>query len=412
MSVAQNGKRERRTILLVTEGPEDMDGLQGQLDEAGYDVAHAAGIEGAAGKVESDLPDLVLLGVTAPVANAVEFCKRLRSCPETEAIPIIAIADDRGCGEAEQVLEAGADGFVCRPFQGPELLTRVRTLLRVKDLHDRVAHQNRELLDVNARLDRLNQELMSRNRELEEGMVMARRLQEALLPQQYPHVRNISFSHTYSPAETIGGDFFQIIGMLDGRAAIFLADVSGHGVRAAIVSSIVKTVIDYIDLNDKTPTEVLKDFNSRFRGVLGPLAPQIYATGVIMMVDGAKRSVAIACAGHPCPLHVDKRAMTAEPLMELDYCGPALGFLVDPDYPTVVKELAVGDIVLGFTDGVYEVLNPKGKMFGLTRLQKLVADNARLIPRDLIQRVVTETEQFRGTPRRPDDVCLITVEVH
>jgi len=412
MSVAQNGKRERRIILLVTDGPEDTDGLQVQLDEAGYDVAYAAGIEEAAGKVESDLPDLVLLGVTAPMANAVEFCKRLRSCPETEAIPIIAIADDRGCGEAEQVLEAGADGFVCRPFQGAELLTRVRTLLRVKDLHDRVAHQNRELMDVNARLDRLNQELMSRNRELEEGMVMARRLQEALLPQQYPHVRNISFSHTYSPAETIGGDFFQIIGMLDGRAAIFLADVSGHGVRAAIVSSIVKTVIDYIDLNDKTPTEVLKDFNSRFRGVLGPLAPQIYATGVIMMVDGAKRSVAIACAGHPCPLHVDKQAMTAEPLMELDYCGPALGFLVDPDYPTVVKELAVGDIVLGFTDGVYEVLNPKGKMFGLTRLQKLVADNARLVPRDLIQRVVTETEQFRGTPRRPDDVCLITVEVH
>ncbi|MHC4788648.1 MAG: PP2C family protein-serine/threonine phosphatase, partial [Planctomycetota bacterium] len=176
--------------------------------------------------------------------------------------------------------------------------------------------------------------------------------------------------------------------------------------------SIVKTVIDYIDLNDKTPSEVLKDFNSRFRSVLGPMAPQIYATGIVMMVDGENRLLSLACAGHASALHINKRRMSAEPIMELDQSGPALGFISDPDYPSVERQLSVGDIVLGFTDGIYEVLNEQEEMFGLARLQRLVADNARLVPRDLIQRIITETEEFMGTAIRPDDVCLVAVEVY
>jgi sigma-B regulation protein RsbU (phosphoserine phosphatase) len=409
MAAAQNTKSRR--ILVVTSTPEDVQALREQLGEPGYEWEQAASANSALKKIAQQLPDLVLLEVSK-ADDSIRFCKGLRAKPETEALPIIAIAVDCGAEQEAGILDAGADGFICRPFQGAELLSRVRTLLRLKDLHDRVAEQNRELLDMNARLDQLNQELMGRNRELEDGMAMAHRLQEALLPQHYPHTKNIGFSHAYSPADAIGGDFFQIIGMQDGRAAIFIADVSGHGVRAAIVMSIVKTVIDYIDMNDKTPTQVLSDFNSRFRGVLGPLSPQIYATGVLMMVDGERRLVTAACAGHPTPIHIVKKRRTAEPLMELDSVGPAMGFLVDPDYPTVEKELAVGDIVLGFTDGVYEVLNPAGDMFGLARLEQLVAANTRLIPRDLIQRIVTETEQFRGAPKRPDDICLVAFEVY
>ncbi len=408
---ATTDSRRRRVVLLVTSTPEDVAVLQDQLDESGYELEHAWSTQKAGERIAEAPPDLVLIEIRSFVEDGVAFCRSLRAQPETEAIPIIALADDCTDRQEEEILAAGADGLLCRPFEAAELLSRVRTLLRLKDLHDKVSEQNRQLLDVNARLDRTNQELTARNRELEEGIAMAHRLQEALLPQEYPHTKNIGFSHAYSPADAIGGDYFQIIGMEDGRAAIFIADVSGHGVRAAIVTSIVKTVIDYINMNDKTPTEVLSDFNSRFRGVLGPLAPQIYATGVIMMVDGEGRSVKLACAGHPIPIHVSKKRKSAEPVMSLDDCGPALGFLADPDYPTAEKELGVGDIVLSFTDGIYEVLNPKGEMFGMARLQALVAANTRLIPRELIQKIVTETEQFRGTPRRPDDVCLVAFEV-
>jgi len=412
MDESSRSDASARNILVVTDTPEDLPALREQLQEDGLELSRTWSVDEALPKVKAELPDLVLLDVALLDQSAIDFCKQLRADLETAAIPVIVIVSERAEEQELSALEMGADGFLCRPFERVELISRVRTLLRMKDLVDKVAEQNRQLLGVNAELDRVNQELRARNRELEFGTEMARRLQEALLPQQYPEVKNVSFAHAYMPAEAIGGDVFQIIGMPDGRAAVFIADVSGHGIRAALVSSIVTTVIDYIDLTDKTPTEVLLDFNSRFRSVLGPMTPQIYATAVVMMVDGENRRVMLAAAGHPRPLLVSKKRMSADPLMSLDDVGPALGFLSDPEYPTVERELAVGDIVLGFTDGIFEVMNSRGEMFGVSRLQELVASNAHLVPRDLIHRIITETSRFLGSPKHPDDICIVTVEVH
>ncbi len=412
MAVSTNNAQPRKSILIVTEAPEDVDALQDPLLAAGYDLVRTYGTEEALRSVETRLPVLVLLDVTGPEDDGAEFCRRFRTHSEMQAIPVIAVTEDSSLEQQDRAIDIGADGVICRPFQPAELLSRVRSIVRMQDLHDRVAEQNRQLLEVNAQLDQLNQELTTRNRELEQGMAMAHRLQEALLPQHYPRVNNISFSHAYEPADAIGGDIFQIDGLDDGRAAILIVDVSGHGVRAALITSIVKTVADYIDMNEKTPSEILTDFNSRFRGVLGPLTPQIYATAVLLMVDGEERVVSAAAAGHPSPFHISKQQMTANPLMTLDDVGPALGFIPDPEYPTIEVPLGVGDIVLGFTDGIYEVLNEREEMFGIQRLEELVAANAHLIPRDLIQRLITETEEFIGSSQRPDDVCMVAFEVY
>ena len=409
MAEATKNKPRRNQILVVSPWAEDRAELQDKLGGEEYELVLADNAEEAAGRIAARKPDLVLLDATGPNADGGGLCQRLRGNPETESIPIVIIVHDEA-HVTEAILSSGADGFIGRPLRRAMLRSRVRALLRMKQWHEQVAEQNRELLEVNAQLDRTNQELTARNRELEQSMEMAHRLQDAMLPQKYPRVANVRFSHMYSPAEAVGGDIFHITGIEEGRAAIFIADVSGHGIRAALVTSIVKTVIDYIDMNGKTPSDVLHDFNSRFRSVLGPLTPQIYATGVLMMVDGPKRSIALADAGHPTPLLISKERMTAEPIMDLDHSGPALGFLTDPQYPTFERELDVGDIVLTFTDGIYEVVNDKGEMFGLDRLQNLVADNAHLIPRDLIQKLVTETEDFMSSPRRPDDVCIVAVE--
>jgi len=411
MAPDSNSGEPTKTIIVVTDNPEDLDVVREQIGDPQTEFVLSADTQEAMKKIQANSADLVLLDMGITGTDSVQFCRDLRADPETEAIPVIVLAGE-GEVDAELVLSMGADGYVRRPFRRAELLSRTRTLLRLKELHGRVAVQNKELLEVNARLDRLNQELTVRNRELEQGMQMARRLQDALLPQQYPRVKNISFSHKYAPAEAVGGDVFQITGMADGRGAIFITDVSGHGVRAALVTSIVKTVMDYIDLTDKTPSDALHDFNARFRSVLGPMTPQIYATGVLMIVDGERRTVAVGSAGHPCPLVVSKEKMTAEPIITLAETGPALGFISDPEYPTVERELSVGDIVLAFTDGAYEVISEDGEMFGMDRMQELVAQNAHLIPRDLIQRIITETDEFMGASRRPDDVCLIALEVH
>jgi len=269
-----------------------------------------------------------------------------------------------------------------------------------------------DLLAKNEQLERVNQELMARNRELEQGMQMAHKLQQALLPQKYPHIKNISFCHTYSPADAIGGDFFQIIDLGQDRAALFLSDVSGHGVRAALVTSAVKTLLDSVSFEGRQPGEVLSDINNRFRTVLGHMAPQIFATGVLMVVDGANRTLSIASAGHPCPLLIRKADMTVTPLMDEDEGGPALGFLSNVSYDTAHLTLMEQDIVLGFTDGVYEVHNPANQYYGIDRMVALIRENVHLIPRDLIQKIISNTEAFMETHKRPDDICLVAIEVH
>jgi len=396
---------------MVSSATEDVEIVREQLGDAGYQLLHGPDMREALQMIEATPPDLVLLDIEAPGMGAVQFCEALRAAPKTEAIPILIIGRPEKL-DPEALLQIGPDGYVRRPFRQAELLSRIRTLLRLKELNIKLGDRNSQVLEANARLDQLNQELITRNRELEQGLEMAHRLQEALLPQHYPVVENMSFSHKYSPAEAVGGDLFQITGLADGNAVLFVTDVSGHGVGAALVASIVKAVIEHIDFQGKTPTDILKDFNSRFRSILGPMTPQVYATGVVIILDGPARSLRIANAGHPCPLVVSKERMNAEPVMPPDESGPALGFVRDPDYQTFQKQLSVGDILLAFTDGAYEVINPNGDMYGLARMKRLIADNTHLVPRDLIERIIRETDEFMGASRRPDDVCLIAVEVH
>lgn len=410
MAEIHSDNQPKKNILVVTDTPEDLALLQSQLGDAGYELVQTWGVEQALKSIEAHRPDLVLLDVTSPGIQGLKLCGHLRQDPETEALPVIIIASP-DAGWEQEAVDIGADGFICRPFERVELLSRVRTLLRMSELHRRVRQQNDELRDANIHMDRLIQELRTRNRELELGMEMAHRLQDAMLPQGYPRVENVHFAHKYTPAEAIGGDVFQIESIGDDRAAIFVADVSGHGVRAALVTSIVRTVVDYIDMSTKTPGEVLHDFNNRFRSVLGPLTPQIYVTAVVIFVDGANRTVHVANAGHPRPLLVSKRRNTAEPIMHPDDTGIAIGFISNPQYKTHTQKLDHEDTILAFTDGVFEVHDESEQMFGLKRLHEFVASNAHLIPRDLIQKIITETEEFMATSRRPDDLCMVTAEV-
>jgi len=401
-----------RRILIVGRRADDLERLRRYLNEKSYELIEAGSSDEALEHVSQDKVDLLVLDSSDKEIDCFGLCQRLHTKPETAAIPIIAISDPKNVEDGMTALTVGADDFITRPFIRAGLLVRVRMLLRIKELHDGLLARNAQLRSVNAELGRLNRELAHRNRELEQGMEMARRLQEALLPQSYPRVKNISFCHLYMPSDIVGGDLFQIAGMSGGRAAIFVSDVSGHGIRAGLITSIVKTVFEHVYLEDKDPAQVLRDMNSRFRNVLGPLNPYMFATGFILMVNGPERTVSLASAGHPSPFLIRKDDMSCRAMMEMGQIGPALGFFPDPNYPTVECSLAPGDIALGFTDGIYEVLSEKGEMFGLERMLELLRKNTHMIPRDLIQKIVAETDEFRGGSERSDDVCLVAVEVH
>jgi sigma-B regulation protein RsbU (phosphoserine phosphatase) len=404
MDITENQKTHNR-VLVVDRDEDDLECIHTNLEEEGYEVIEADDCSEASHKIETDNVDLMLLDVSGNQAEWFEFCHYVHERRETASVPIIAVTDPNGGHNGESALRIGADDFVTRPLKKTALLVRTRMLMRLKKLHD-------DLISRNEELERVNQELASRNRELEQGMEMAHRLQQTLLPQHYPKVENVSFYHIYTPADAIGGDLFQIGSVGSNRAVLFLCDVSGHGIRAALVTSILKAVFEHVNPEDKTPAQILADINSRFRSIMGGLSPHMYATAFLAVIDGVECSISLSSAGHISPFLISKYDMSCEPVIDKDAIGPALGFFGNPEYHVVERHLSPGDIVLGFTDGVYEVMNNDDEMFGLERLKQLLEKTARMIPRDIIERVIRETDKFRGSRKRPDDVCMVAAEMH
>ena len=126
--------------------------LEAVLEAHGYDVVSATSGDAALDLARSAHPDLVLLDVMMPPPDGLAVCKRLREQEETAVLPVIMLTASEG-SEKTTAIEAGADDFIPKPFNSAELLTRIRSLIRIKQYHDMIEAQATELLDLNRTLD-------------------------------------------------------------------------------------------------------------------------------------------------------------------------------------------------------------------------------------------------------------------
>ena len=263
MQDKKNKEQEDQKLLIVSEKEDDIEFIRSNLEPRGFELQFVDDCDCAYEDVAHGGIDLLMIDIEGIREDSCALCTLMHKKKETASIPIIAITSPEDSDDKGQItLDIGADDFLGRPLQMPALLVRIRMLLRLKELHEGLSKRNEELEDV-------NQELASRNRELVQGLEMAHRLQKTLLPQKYPKVKNTSFYHIYMPADAIGGDIFQLEPLPDNKAVVFLSDVSGHGIRAALVTSIIKTVFEHVYFEDKNAGQILSDVNSRFRNIMG-----------------------------------------------------------------------------------------------------------------------------------------------
>lgn len=268
-------------------------------------------------------------------------------------------------------------------------------------------------------LGRVAGELRAKNQALEEDLEMARELQNALLPQQFPRFPRgaseaesaIHFHHFYRPSTAVSGDFFDVFEIEENVAGLFICDVMGHGVRAALVASILRALVNELEPVWKDPSEFMGQLNRALRRILKHTRVPLFASAFYVVADLANGSLSHANAGHPCPLRV--RRGGGPDLLRLDGCklGPALGLLDDAAYPSARTQVVMPETVLLFTDGLFEVEAQDGSLYDYQALRDAVGHLGGLAAADLCKSVVEKVCQFSGQQDFGDDVCLVAMEI-
>ncbi len=268
-------------------------------------------------------------------------------------------------------------------------------------------------------LERYAEELRVKNQQMAEDLVLAREIQQAFLPSSYPvfpptalpAASRIRFCHHYRPSALVGGDFLAIMALDDHTAGIFICDVMGHGMRAALVTAILRGLLEEMKPSAHRPGLLLSKLNQGFMTTLTPLDQVLFASALHLVLDADARRIEYAAAGHPSPLLMDQAAGCVRPLPPELPADPALGFAADHVYRTVAHPLAAGDRVLLFTDGLFEARNPAGEEFGLPRLASAALARRSLATPPLVEGIVEEVRLFAHPHEFDDDICLVAAEL-
>ena len=280
--------------------------------------------------------------------------------------------------------------------------------------------KNLELSKAKEQLEVQAEELREKNALMEEDLAMARELQTAFLPRHYPvfpasaspERSAIQFCHRYSTTAELGGDFFDILALSDTEAGVFVCDVMGHGVRAALVTAIVRGLVEELKPTAGDPGKFLTELNQSLCAILKQTLTPLFATAFYVVADLARGHVRYANAGHPAAFHVRRAAGTVEPLGSSGgKPGPALGVFEKSTYPTEQCPIEARDMVMLFTDGLFEVEGPGDTYFSKEDLLKAVAARrAEPAPR-LFDELLSEVHGFAAGEEFEDDMCLVGMEI-
>jgi sigma-B regulation protein RsbU (phosphoserine phosphatase) len=270
------------------------------------------------------------------------------------------------------------------------------------------------------KLAALAEELREKNEALEQDLEMARELQQAMLPHRYPRFSHdaskeesaVRFYHFYQPSTSVSGDFFEVLKLSDTSVGVFICDVMGHGVRAALVASTVSALVGQLRDYLGDPGELLSRLNRALRSTLEYSEVPLFASAFYVLADLEKGELRYANAGHPNPLRVHCASDRAEtyPLNGSKH-GPALGLFEDAVYPNSQCELSPHDTLLLFTDGLFEVEGPGGDIYDYRRLLEAVNRRRELPAFELCHEIIEEVRRFSAGRRFSDDVCLVAMEV-
>ena len=250
-------------------------------------------------------------------------------------------------------------------------------------------------------------ELINKQKQLDRDLESAAAIQQSLLPARSPRIDNIQIAWEFEPCEQIGGDIFNIHHMDDGKVGLYMLDVCGHGVPAALISVAVSQFLNSGDglLGNNcelvSPDTVLNKLDRAF-----PFERfDSFFSIICMTIDIHEGLLTYSCAGHPPPvlMHPDGS------MQVLDHRGPSIGFGCKDPIGQQTIQLQTGDKIMLYTDGLLESRNTKEDLFGKSRFYDVLNAHHEESIQKMVEAVYTNLNEFRHAAKPDDDISILGV---
>ena len=365
-------------VLIVDDVKANVDMLVEAL-RGDFKLSVALDGESALRAVERSAPDLLLLDIMMPGIDGYEVCRRLRAQPATREIPIMFLSSLEDVQDKAKGFELGANDYLTKPFEVLEVKARVRSLLKAKAYADAIREAQ------------------------ERDLAIAREIQMGILPSDLASLSRgtgLDVHAMIEPARHVGGDLFEVLRVSDERLVVAVGDVCGKGIPASLFMAVAVTLLRTLARQLDRPAEILARLNDELaaqnpRGMFVTMA----------CLDVRKGRVTGANAGHDTTLLVGP---SGSPRKVFPSSGVMLGLFPGQRYADETLDLAAGDSLVLYTDGVTEAMDASKALFGEERVQACFAGGAGTAA-DSVGRLLQAVRAFAGGAPQSDDITILAL---
>lgn len=367
------------TVLAVDDSEINLKLIVHTLKPLGFQLFTAESAAEARNILLTNRVDVLLLDVSMPGQDGFSFCRELREIERFKLLPILfitAISRELGFDEA---ISHGGDDFIHKPFQPRELIAKIRAFIRIKILQDEVLEQKRNY---------------------ERELIMARKVQQELLPEKELEWSGVSLSTIFQPLMQIGGDYTDAWVEND-SLHIFIADCSGHGPSAALLAAMLK-----MQVSSLSPDQTLQEKVQTLRHNLEKILPDEFSITFFYGILRKDLSFEYSNGGHPSPMLYKNDEVTTLPGM-----GPLIipiEINVSEEFKSV--QLEKGSYLLLYTDGATEIADKTMNILGEEKLKRIFQDGVSKggdILASMMESILAHSD--RGT--NDDDIAMMVLKL-
>lgn len=297
-----------------------------------------------------------------------------------------------------------------RSASGPEMIQSLALVslislgvyFMVRGLVESLESNNEVLLEQSESLKEANRTLASQNRMIKDELVVARKIQETLIPSKMPEGKGFKIESRYIALHEVGGDYLDFFMKREGHQGILVADAAGHGVPAALVATMTKMAAEQSRSKMHHPRQFLTSLNN----AILDRTNLHFVAAIYALYHARRRKLEYCVAGSPAPYLL----RAGQPARQLEGQGSVLGVLPEPTLNQYKIHLEPGDRIVIFTDGINECRNKQGEELSLAQLESLLTGVARLdATENVADRIVEELQDFTSGRGFEDDVTLMVL---